>query len=199
VIERRQGASSWIALATQPASRNYFTDDTVLSGTAYSYRVRAVNAGGVSAYSPTTTSVTWTQIEEWLLINFGSPVALTGEALRAQGSDGTRPLLRFAFNLTATEPPRTLVPGQSISGFPAMWLDSARNRLCVEFVRRKASSNPGVAYEVQFCNALPHWSTGGTQISAISIDSIWERVRYEDPLDASQSQSRFLQVIVREQ
>ncbi len=197
VIERRQGTNSWIAIATQPASINYYTDTTVLPETAYSYRVKATNAGGVSPYSPTTTSVTWSQREEWFFLSFGSLDDLTDEAMQTPGPDGTRPLLRFAFNLTATEPSRTLVPGQSISGFPAMWLDAARNRLCVEFVRRKASTNPDIVYDVQFCSILPNWNSAGIETRVTSIDSLWERVRHEDTVSASQGQARFCRVAVR--
>jgi hypothetical protein len=117
--------------------------------------------------------------------------------MQATGPDGTRPLLRFAFNLTATEPPRTLVPGQSTSGFPAIWFDPARNRLCLEFIRRKASTNPDIIYAVQFSGTLSDWNASGTETSVTSINSIWERVRYEDTVSASQSQTRFCRVAVR--
>ena len=136
-------------------------------------------------------------MEEWFFLSFGSLEGLTDEAMQTPGPDGTRPLLRFAFNLTATEPSRTLVPGQSISGFPAMWLDAARNRLCVEFVRRKASTNPDIVYDVQFCSILPNWNSAGTETGVTPIDSIWERVRYEDTVSASQAQARFCRVAVR--
>jgi hypothetical protein len=197
IIERRQGTNSWTVLATQPASKNYYTDDSVLPGTTYSYRVKAANAGGVSPYSPITTSVTRGQLEEWFFVNFGSLEGLNDEAMQAPGPDGTRPLLRFAFNLTATEPPRTLVPGQSTSGFPAIWFDPARNRLCLEFIRRKASTNPDIIYAVQFSGTLSDWNASGTETSVTSINSIWERVRYEDTVSASQSQTRFCRVAVR--
>ena len=187
VLERRQGTNSWVPLTTRTVSMTYYTDVTVLPATAYSYRVKAVNAGGVSPYSSTTTSTAWSQIEEWLFLNYGTPDALSDGGMKTAGADGTRPLVRFAFGLTASEPARTLIPGQSASGFPAIWLDSARDRLCVEFVRRKNSTNPGIAYTVLFGSSLIDWTPGGAQVSAVSIDSIWERVRYEDTITASQA------------
>jgi hypothetical protein len=199
VLERRQGAGAWIPLATVASFIHYYVDDTALPATAYSYRVHAVNPAGASPWSPITTAITWSQLEEWLLLNFGDPDALKGTALVTPGPDGTLPLLRFAFNLSASEPARTLVPGQSDSGFPAIWFDAARQRLCVEFIRRKASTSPGLIYGVQFCDHLPNWSSSGTAVSFTPLNTLWERVRYEDTVTASQASARFGRVTVRPQ
>jgi hypothetical protein len=202
VLERRQGTGLWIPLGTQPAARNYYTDTAVLPATAYSYRVQAINAGGASLFSAATTSVTWSQMEEWLLFNYGGIDALTTGAIYSVSPDGTRPLLRYAFNLSADEPARTLTPGVSTSGFPAIWFDASRDRLCVEFVRRKTATNPDIRYDVQFSSDLLDWSSAGSsgvEISSSSIDTIWERVRFEDASDAGQAPIRFCRVTVSPQ
>ena len=89
--------------------------------------------------------------------------------------------------------------GATWRGLSAFKTWGRRDRLCVEFVRRKNSTNPGIAYTVLFGSSLIDWTPGGAQVSAVSIDSIWERVRYEDTITASQAPARFCQVTVRSQ
>lgn len=195
VVERRMGADPWTPLITVPSTVTYHIDTGLMPGSPYSYRIQAVNAGGSSPYSPPTTTFTLSQIEQWASENYGNPDAMNGSAMTTPGPDGSLPLLRYAFNLTADEPPRFLQPGGS-SGYPTLWLDTARNRLCVEFIRRKASANPEVSYQVQFSSNLATWTTSGGVVTTTSIDSIWEWVRYEDTLTVVQSRSRFCRVIV---
>ena len=110
-------------------------------------------------------------------------------------TDGVLLLAKYAFNLEAGRPVHTLMPGSN-SGLPAIWLDPQRHRLVVEFVRRRSSTGAGVAYEVQFTDRLPGWSTGGTRVSTVAIDQIWERVRYEDEIAATAARARFGRVAV---
>jgi len=195
VIERKQANQPWAALATIPARTPYYTDTNALPSTAYSYRIKAGNAGGESTYSAVTTSLTWSQLEDWVYQNYGSIDALTSDELGKPGPDGIVRALRYAFNLAADTPASVLEAGGS-SGFPAIWLDVPRNRLCVEFVRRKASTNPGVDYTVQFCDALPAWQESGTQVTITPIDAIWERVRWEGSRSRDTANNRFCQVRV---
>jgi hypothetical protein len=196
IIERRQGTNAWVLLRTLPAASNYYTDDAVFPGTGYSYRVQSVNASGASSYSPITKSVTWGLMEEWLMNNYGCNDGLTN-GLFAAASDGTlQPLIRYAFNLAADEPAKKHCPGISTNGLPAIWLDTTRNRLTVEFVRRKASLNPGVNYQVQFSANLFDWNAAGSVVFTNALDLVWERVRFEDQLDSSTNQTRFGRVVV---
>ncbi len=55
-VERSASGTGWISLGNPAYNTTAFTDTTVSPGTAYSYRVAAVNASGVSGYS--TASVT---------------------------------------------------------------------------------------------------------------------------------------------
>jgi hypothetical protein len=68
------------------------------------------------------------------------------------------------------------------SGLPRIFRDS-NGRLVVEFVRRKAGTNPGVTYQVQtggdLTNLLPLSLTG---VTPVSIDTTWERVTVTDPV-----------------
>lgn len=195
VVERKVGLQPWTPVITVPMFVTYYTDFALMSGTPYSYRVQAVNAGGTAPYSPVTTSFTWSQMQQWVCENYGSPGAMSAEAMTQPGPDGSLPLLRYAFNLTAAEPQRYLQVGQS-NGYPRIWLDAGRDRLGVEFVRRKASSNPGITYQVEFSVDLANWTTNSGLLRTTPIDSIWERVSYEDTVTSRQMNARFCRVTV---
>jgi hypothetical protein len=192
-VERKQGSQPWTRIAA--GRETYYTDDSLAPQTAYSYRIQALNAGGSAPYSSVTTSATWSQLEQWSYDNFGSKDAISPAAMTLPDSDGTLPLLRYAFNLTLNEPEHYLQSGGT-SGFPAIWLDQGRDRLCVEFVRRKASMNPGIIYHVQFSSNLADWASSGVEVNRTSIDAVWERVRYEDTLTQGQVNPRFCKIAV---
>ncbi|MCU0794511.1 MAG: putative Ig domain-containing protein [Akkermansiaceae bacterium] len=109
---------------------------------------------------------------------------LTGAAALPSGSlpGGLPNLLRYAFNLAPGQGSQsTLIPGTGTSGLPWSGKD-AQGRLVIEFVRRKASSNPGITYSVETGTSLgalnPLSLTGAT---ITSINATWERVRITDP------------------
>ncbi len=52
-VDRREGDGPFSRVATLPAQAASFDDTGLASNTEYHYRVRAVNAGGASAYTPT--------------------------------------------------------------------------------------------------------------------------------------------------
>jgi hypothetical protein len=58
IIERAVGAGSFSELATLGANAVSYTDNTVSASTQYSYRIRAANSGGFSAYSNVATATT---------------------------------------------------------------------------------------------------------------------------------------------
>lgn len=60
VIERKIGAGSYVTLATTSANTTVYTDTAVAAETAYSYRVRALSADGVSTYSNEASATTGT-------------------------------------------------------------------------------------------------------------------------------------------
>jgi len=59
VIERQTNGGAWVEIATRPALAGTgtvtYTDSAVVVGASYAYRVKAVNAGGSSAWSNTST------------------------------------------------------------------------------------------------------------------------------------------------
>ncbi len=69
VVERKLAPQEWGVAATVPGNVTYLTDPGLIADTAYAYRVKAVNSEATEgAYSPTTLSLTWSQLEEWLSV-----------------------------------------------------------------------------------------------------------------------------------
>lgn len=195
VLERKLGTGTWAAIASLPGSITYYTDMGLIPGTPCAYRVRAVNAAGHSPYSLVTTSITWSQLADWVFSNYGTLDAMQDGGLTKTDSEGLQPIVRFAFNLSADEPKHVLGANQS-GGLPAITLDAGLNRLCVEFVRRRKDMNPGLAYQVQFSSDLLHWVNSAEPVSVVPIDSMWERVRCEDVIARDQAAGRFCRVLV---
>jgi fibronectin type 3 domain-containing protein len=57
-IERKVGAGAYAEIAQAPADATSYVDMTTLANTTYTYRVRATNAAGDSAYSNEATVTT---------------------------------------------------------------------------------------------------------------------------------------------
>lgn len=62
-VEARAGAGNWALIASLPASTSSLTTGTLLASTAYSFRVRASNAAGASAYSAAASYTTPTPLQ----------------------------------------------------------------------------------------------------------------------------------------
>lgn len=114
--------------------------------------------------------------------------------------DGIRLLLEYAFNLDpVVAEVGFLEPSVGTSGLPAVQLITAgsSSKLEVEYLRRKASTNPQISYFAEFSDDL---STDGwieqTIESVTSIDDDWERVTVSDTLDTSSAKKRFARVRV---
>lgn len=91
-------------------------------------------------------------------------------------------LLEFALNLNPIRPDaRPLVPATGQSGLPVFSVESVGNqwRMSFEFVRRKASTAPGIRYLPEFVSDPTNedgWEEEGTA-QVEPINSRWERVR----------------------
>jgi hypothetical protein len=97
-------------------------------------------------------------------------------------NDGVTNLEKFAFNMNPTAPDvRMLTVGAAgTAGLPGGALVTGKLR--IEFVRRKAATNPGITYTPQFCSGLGIWDDfTGAPVSVTSIDPTWERVVVDDP------------------
>ena len=54
-------------------------------------------------------------------------------------------------------------------------------KLRVEFLRRKAGTNPGISYTPQFSSSIGTWTDFTGPVTVTSIDGTWERVVADDP------------------
>ena len=120
----------------------------------------------------------------------GVPSDLAG-ATQSPQQDGVPNLVKFAFNLDPTRPDlRHLAVGANRPvGLPGMV--RVEGKLRIEFVRRKAATNPGITYTPQFSSTLNSWTDfTGPPTSVTSMDQTWERVVVDDP-QAAGSAARF--------
>jgi hypothetical protein len=196
VLERTAGGNAWVQVSEIPNSRTWFSATGLMPHSWYRYRLRAVNAGGVSEASYPVFGQTYSQMEAWRLTEFGSP-GPSGPAASEAHTDGLPNLLRFAFNLSS-ESPRHLVSGTGTQGLPEVTLDPVTRRLQVEFIRRKATMSPGITYEVQFGSSTDAFQAAGSSQQVTSLDDRFERVVWQDGVTVDQSRSRFGRVRVME-
>ena len=194
---------------SQGAAIRYTTDGsqpTTTHGTLYTApftlhtttTVRAISYGGgwlTSAESSATYTLR-NGLENWRAIH---GLATDGsQDLGNPSGDGVASLLKYAFNLAPAagnllNPALgTLAPGGN-AGLPRITVDSTP-QLTVTFVRRKASTNPGVSYHVDVTGNLQNWSALDLSTATLeSIDSQWERVTITDPTSGT---GRFARVRV---
>jgi alpha-tubulin suppressor-like RCC1 family protein len=66
-IERKTGAGSWSQIATVGANVTSYSNTGLAANTTYTYRVRAYNAAGDSAYSNEASATTWQNPQNPLL------------------------------------------------------------------------------------------------------------------------------------
>ena len=109
--------------------------------------------------------------------------------------DGIELLLEYAFNLNPISADfKILEEGNGTYGLPLINLipSGTGSVLQIEYIRRKASTNPQISYFPEFSSSL----TGGewevqTAETVTSIDGDWERVVVSDLVDTSSSSQRF--------
>ncbi len=102
-------------------------------------------------------------------------------AMDTPQNDGVANLLKYAFNLNVLAPDvRVLTPGATgeTAGLPCVSYVAGKLRL--EFLRRKASGNPGITYIPQISGTLGGWGDFTGDPTTVSIDDTWERVTIDD-------------------
>ncbi|MBS0657705.1 MAG: choice-of-anchor D domain-containing protein [Verrucomicrobia bacterium] len=194
------GGMSWTALgAGTPLTGGWRVSGLTLPQSGQ-IRARAVVPGGYSNGSTglvvQTTSFVLTPLQIWRALQ-GLPSDGSADLANPSG-DGNANLLRYAFN-TAPNAGDLLVASSAIlppngtAGLPFVTRDGS-GRLFVEFVRRRAATNPGIAYTVETgpsMNALAPLDLSAAQV--VPIDATWERVTVTDP---AQTAERFGRVRV---
>ena len=174
-----QGAAGVTTTQVQTGTTSSFTTPALTTTT--SYWVKVSNAASSTASSTAATVTVRNPYEAWMFATgTGVPANLIGPMDIAQG-DGVTNLLKFAFNLNPNihDIRRLTVGSNNNPGLPGTTL-IAGNKLRIEFIRRKSTTNPGITYTPQFCSNPSTW-TDATIINTVSIDTTWERVVVDDP------------------
>ena len=120
--------------------------------------------------------------------------------------DGIELLLEYAFNLNPISADfEILEEGNGTYGLPLINLSPSpggtESVLQIEYIRRKASTNPQISYFPEFSSSLSsrEWDAPLSAEVVTSIDAEWERVVVRDLLDTSSSNTRFGRVRVEVQ
>ncbi len=186
------GTTGWTQIATPAANATSYSDTGLSAATAYYYRLRATNAAGDSAYTATASASTQTGVQAFRA-TYGLAANGSQDLLTPAG-DGIANLLKYAFNLLGNgtgQAPTLATPNASVldpagsAGLPYVSLLSApSSSLQITYLRRKASTAPGITYAIEFTNDLgiaDPWAVNPAATeSATSLDSTFERVTVTD-------------------
>ncbi len=145
------------------------------NGIAGAYSVTAAVAGTPGASYALKNEGAW---DAWRLAGLGS-YANSGNSgdFATPQYDGLTNLEKYAFNLNpAAADYAALTPGGT-RGIPIFFQDASHHWF-YQFIRRKASTNPGIAYWVESSADLPAgFSLQDLSAATVeSIDATWERV-----------------------
>ncbi len=125
--------------------------------------------------------------------------------LLTPAGDGVPNLLKYAFNLlgsgtgqaaTLATPNATVLTPSGSAGLPYVsLLPAPSSTLQLTYLRRKASTSPGVTYTVEFSDDLVTWAVNGSATESVtSLDATFERVTVTDSVAAPAK--RFVRVKV---
>jgi len=194
------GATNTIVVATNASiSMDDMTVSTAddLAKAQPHRRVLALNTtdrNNLVAYLQQLDSSSGSAPDPVALATFRSTQGLPADAsldTATPAGDGVANLLKYAFNMigagsgqrsTVTQPNASSMADIGSAGLPLIQADS-NGRLTVTYVRRKASTSPGIGYAVQFSSTLQagSWSVNPAATTAVtSIDVNLERVLVTD-------------------
>ncbi|MEO5914439.1 MAG: kelch repeat-containing protein [Luteolibacter sp.] len=141
-----------------------------------------------------------TSTEAWRYSYFGQ-TENTGDAADSEDPDhdGLVNLLERAFNLNPNQATLTILSaGPGTAGLPLISRTDSPFEFSIQYLRRKASTNPGLNYVPQVSSDLNGaWSTFSGTETVVSVDSDWERVTVTDHV--SGAPKRFGRVYVSSQ
>jgi len=154
---------------------------------------------------PHTVTFAIGTLATWRAAHFSGPQIVDpaiGLPLADPDGDGLLNLIEYAFNLDPTKPDAApMAADTGLSGLPVVEIEEINQtqRLTIEFIRRKAASNPQIIYTAQVTNDLTaatwtDWNTSGTSTITEVIGTDWERVKLIDDQPVSNNAARFARV-----
>ena len=159
---------------------------------------RGVSWGSVT---PSTTPAPSTGIQVFRTAN---GLATNGsQDLLTPAGDGTANLLKYAFNMLGNGAGQgsnlnaansSVITANGSAGLPLVDVDGT-GKLRVTFIRRKAASNSGITYAIEFSDTLANgtWAVNAAATTTVtSIDDTFERVVVTDNLTSAAK--RFVRV-----
>jgi hypothetical protein len=176
---------------------------TPLSGT-YPITLEAWNEVGSSGKQAFEIRVFANPGDLWTDEKFGdlaSDSAISGWDADPDG-DGVVNLLERAFNLSPVQAVGSpLIADVGTAGLPLIRTTQGPGGpvLTIQYIRRKASTNPGLTYTPQISSSLggiDAWSAATGIETAESIDAQWERVTVQESFVAGTSPAAFARVRV---
>jgi CSLREA domain-containing protein len=141
-------------------------------------------------YNPILNGVTLEQIAVAApIVQWRALHGLAADGTQDHGNpsgDGVANLLKYAFNMAPNAgdllmPNRSILTPGGTTGLPAITVNGTP-QLVIQFVRRKATTNPGITYQVETGDhpgSLDPIDLSGAVIE--SINTTWERVTVNDP------------------
>jgi putative alpha-1,2-mannosidase len=186
------GSAPSSATAASVAPGGAFTFDTI-------YTVSSTGSWSVDEFRVGTT---WADVSPVATPPTGVATFRTTQGLAADGSqdaltpagDGIANLLKYAFNLIgsgAGQSPTLATPNASVlapdgsAGLPFVEMEDTTGELQLTYIRRKASSAPGITYTVEFSSTLAadSWAENPSATESVtSLNPTFERVTVTDSL-----------------
>jgi hypothetical protein len=130
-----------------------------------------------------------------------NPTIYSGSSLLPDASpqqDGVSNLLKYAFNLSFYSPDYRILAAGGLRGLPRSGAlpNGSSSIFRYEFLRRKDSGLIYTPQKASELNAHATWNTLSAPPTIVPIDSVWERVFYDEPYDANTTPRLFGRVQV---
>lgn len=154
-----------------------------------------VGGTGTQVSSATVVSITGAQtLYAYWTVSYTSWLTLLPANQRGPSqtpmNDGVTNLMKFACNMNALAPDtcKLVVGANKLAGLPGAACVSGKLR--IEYLRRKACTNPCITYTIQFSSDNSTWVDYTGTPTVTPIDGTWERVVADDPSPGAKRFSR---------
>jgi hypothetical protein len=178
------GFTTGLTTLTLPAGVTSHLDPGLAPQSTFHYRIRALDAPPLPAFSLPVQATTPTRLDDWRWVHFGDPAPLGDAAdLADPDRDGAVNLTEYAGNLDPRVADARPLPTGGRAGLPVAEV-GPDGQLRVTYLRRTAASLPGISQAVEFSGDLDEWlpaSSGPALVEPLDPpDPLWEQVTVTD-------------------